>query len=56
MIDSGTVQNGLKLMFWTWVDITGEWRSGLPITVLWRDSTTPLLTASSSVAGMFIMT
>ena len=37
MIETGTVQNGLKLMFWTCVDITGDWRSGLPMTVLCRD-------------------
>ena len=51
-IETGTVQNGLKLTSMILLLISGEGRSGLPTTAVWRDTTTPFSIASICAAGM----
>jgi len=51
-IETGTVQNGLKLTSVIRLLISGDGRSGLPTTAVWRDTATPFSIASIWAAGM----
>ena len=51
-IDTGTVQYGLKLTSTILLLISGDGRSGLPTTAVWRETATPFSTASICAAGM----
>ena len=51
-IDTGTVQYGLKLISTIRLLMSGEARSGLPTTAVWRDTATPPSIASICAAGM----
>ena len=55
-IETGTVQNGLKLISTIRLWMSGEGRSGLPATAVWRDTATPSWTASIQAAGMLAIT
>ena len=51
-IDTGTVQYGLKLISTILELMSGDGRSGLPTTAVWRDTATPPSIASMRAAGM----
>ena len=51
-IETGTVQYGLKLISTIRLLMSGDARSGLPTTAVWRDTATPPSIASMCAAGM----
>ena len=51
-IETGTVQYGLKLISTIRLLMSGDGRSGLPTTAVWRDTATPFSIASICAAGM----
>ena len=56
MIDTGTVQNGLKLICVILLWISGDGRSGLPATAVCRVTATPFSIASIWAAGILATT